>query len=85
MGRGDAQNMYNRRSKSIVNQGGPLSPAGAGPSSGTGMNFMINDTSATQLNQGENNEVVVVSPGQPIQPQKTIPAAEEQPAEQTAE
>ena len=43
-----------------------MSPA-AGPSSGTGMNFMINDTSATQLNQGE-NEVVVVATGQNVQP-----------------
>ena len=74
--------MYNRRSKSIVNQGNPMSPA-AGPSSGTGMNFMINDTSATQLNQGE-NEVVVVATGQNVQPQKSVP--EEQPGEeQTAD
>ena len=58
--------MYNRRSKSIVNAGGPMSPT-AGPSSGNGANFMINDTSATQLNEGT-NEVFVASTGAPQKP-----------------
>ena len=56
MGRSDALNLYNRRSKSIVGGQGPMSPAAA--PSGTGANFMINDTSATKLNA--ENEVVVV-------------------------
>ena len=57
--------IYNRRAKSIA-LNGTTSPAAA-PSSGTN-GVMFNDTSATHIkeNGGPENEVVVISPGQPI-------------------
>lgn len=82
MGRSDAIHLYNRRSKSIVNNGVvvPTSPA-AGPSSGTGAQFMTNDTSATQLK--ENNEVVIVANGS--QMMSPAPVQEEHPTQEAEE
>jgi len=79
MGRSDAIHLYNRRSKSIANNGGPLSPA-AGPSSGTGAQFMTNDTSAQQLK--DTNEVVVVANGSQPSP---APVHEEHPTQEAEE
>ena len=53
-----AVNLYNRRAKSITNQG--LIP-GAAPSSGQGI--MLNDASEKNLKPGTDNEVVFVGGG----------------------
>ena len=56
MNKDSAVNLYNRRAKSITNQGGMI--PGAAPSSGAGV--MLNDTSEKNLNADGNNEVVFV-------------------------
>jgi len=66
MNQESAVKLYNRRAKSIAGNGHGISPAAA-PSSGQGLMFL--DSSATQLKDVRENEVVVVAPNQSTMPQ----------------
>lgn len=66
MNQESAVKLYNRRAKSITGHGSAISPAAA-PSSGQGLMFL--DSSATQLKDIQENEVIVVAPSQSTMPQ----------------